>query len=61
MILANFEYKVMTQLEMAKLVNIKSTYTLDCIRKNISYKDYKYEYDNLNEEDKKKIVSLLRN
>lgn len=42
-------------------LNIKSTYTLDCIKNGISYKDYKFEYDNLNNAEKEKIVSLLRN
>lgn len=61
MVLANFEYKIIPNKHLANKLNIKSTYTLDCIKKGISYKDYKFEYDNLNSAEKEKIVSLLRN
>ena len=60
-ILANFEYKVLTQKEMAKKVGVKSTYTLICIRNGLTYKDYALEYNKLTEIEKQKIVSLLSN
>lgn len=44
---------------MAKIVNIKSTYTLTCIRDGLTYKDYALEYNKLTKEEKQKIVSLL--
>lgn len=33
LILCNFEFKILTKKKMAKLINVKSTYTLDCIKK----------------------------
>lgn len=61
MILYNFENKLVTQKEMAKIVNVKSTYSLDCIKKGLTYKDYSLEYNKLNDEEKQKIVSLFSN
>lgn len=61
MILYNFENKILTQKDMARKVNIKSTYTLDCIKKGITYKDYTLEYNKLSNEEKQKIVSLFSN
>ena len=61
MILYNFEYHLLPQKQMAKLVNIKSTYTLDCIKKGLTYKDYSLEYNKLNNDEKQKIVSLFSN
>lgn len=61
LILANFQYKILTQKEMAKRVNIKSTYTLICIRDGLTYKDYALEYNKFTKEEKQKIVSLLSN
>lgn len=61
MVLANFEYKIKPSTKMAEILNIKSTHTLDCIKQGISYKDYKFEYDNLSSAGKERIVSLLRN
>lgn len=61
MILYNFEYHLVTNVKMAEMVNVKSTYTLDCIKKGISYKDYSLEYNQLNNEEKQKIVSLFSN
>jgi hypothetical protein len=46
---------------MAKRVNIKSTYTLICIRDGLTYKDYALEYNKLTKKEKQKIVSLLSN
>ena len=61
MILYNFENKILTRKKMAEKVGIKSTYTLDCIKKGLTYQDFKYEYDNLNNKEKQKIVSLFSN
>lgn len=60
-ILANFEYKILTQKKMAERVGIKSTYTLTCIKDGLTYKDYVLEYNKLNNKEKQKIVSLLSN
>lgn len=60
-ILANFEYHVLTQQQMANKVNIKSTYTLDCIKKRLTYKDYSLKYQKLSQSERQKIVSLLSN
>lgn len=59
MILYNFEYHLVTRKRMAEKVGIKSTYTLDCIKKGLTYKDYSLEYSKLNNEEKQKIVSLF--
>lgn len=61
LILANFEYKILTRKDMARRVNIKSAYTLDCIKKGLTYKDYSLEYYKLNDQEKQKFVSLLSN
>lgn len=61
MVLYNFENKIVTQKEMARRVGVASTYTLDCIKEGISYKDYSLEYSKLNNEEKQKIVSLFSN
>lgn len=61
MVLYNFENKIVTQKEMAKKVGVASTYTLDCIKKGLTYKDYSLEYSKLNDEEKQKIVSLFSN
>lgn len=59
MVLYNFEHKILSRKEMANKVNIKSTYTLDCIKKGLTYKDYSFEYQNLSDEEKQKIVLLF--
>lgn len=61
MILYNFENKILTQKAMAQKVGIKSTYTLDCIKKGMTYKDYSLKYNKLSDEEKQKIVSLFSN
>lgn len=61
MILYNFENKIVTQKEMARKVGVASSYTLDCIKKGLTYKDYNLEYNKLNNEEKQKIVSLFSN
>lgn len=60
-ILANFEYKILTQKKMARKVGVKSTYTLLCIKNGLTYKDYALEYSKLTTMEKQKIVSLLSN
>lgn len=61
MILYNFEFPQITRAEMAARVGVKSTYTLDCIKKGITYKDYALEYNQLTNDEKQKIVSLFSN
>lgn len=61
MILYNFEHRILSRKEMAKKVGVASTYTLDCVRKGITYKDYSLEYDKLSNEEKQNIVSLFSN
>lgn len=61
MILYNFEQKIIPFTKMAKIVGVKSTYTLDSIKKGITYKDYRLEYSKLSDEEKQKIVSLFSN
>lgn len=61
MILVNFEYKIITRVKMAEIVGVYSTYTLDCIKKGLTYKDYAYEYEQLSNDQKQEIASLLRN
>lgn len=61
MILYNFQHKIVTYKQMAKIVGVASTYTLDCIKKGITYKDYSLEYNKLTNEEKQKIVSLFSN
>lgn len=61
MILANYEFKIVTLSELKIRFGIVSDYTFSCIKNGKSYKDYKYLYDNLSDNEKQKIVSLLRN
>lgn len=61
LILCNFERKILTKVKMAEFVKIKSTYTLDCIKKGLTYKDYSLSYSKLTLEQKDKLASLLSN
>lgn len=61
MVLYNFEHNIIPRTRMAYIVGVKSTYTLDCIKNGISYKDYVYEYNQLSDVEKEKIVSLFSN
>lgn len=61
LILCNFEFNILTRLKMAKIVNVNSTYTLDCIKNGLTYKDFYLTYQRLNNEQKEKLASLLRN
>lgn len=61
MVLYNFEYRVIPDAKMIKLIGIKSTYTLTCIKQGKSYKDYADEYNRLSDDEKQKIVSLFSN
>lgn len=61
LILLNFERRIITNVEMAKRVNIKSTYTLDCIKNGLSYKDFSYSYSKLSPIQKDNLASLLSN
>lgn len=62
MILANYDQKkrIITQKQIAKDFNVKSTYTIKLIEQRKTYKDWCLEYDSLSDEAKQKIVTLLR-
>ena len=51
----------MTRAKIAKMININSTYTLDCIKNGLTYKDFYLTYQKLNNEQKEQLASLLRN
>lgn len=59
--LQKFEYNIINKTKMASLVGVKSTYTLDCIKKGLTYKDYALSYSQLTLEQKDKLASLLSN
>lgn len=61
LIMANFEFKVRPIKTLTKELNLSSDYTLYCIKKGNSYQDYVSEYNELSEESKKQLVSLLSN
>lgn len=60
MIFYNHEHKIIPETHMAKKLNIKSTYTLDCIEQGRSYQDYKFSYNKLTEDQKNELASLIR-
>ena len=61
LVLLNFEKKIIPITQMAKRLGIKSTYTLDCIRKGKTYKNFALTYTKLNDEQKNSLASLLSN
>lgn len=61
LILLNFEIKKLTRKRMAEKVGVNSTYTLDCIKKGLTYKDYSFTYAKLTQDQKDKLASLLSN
>lgn len=61
MIIYNSENKIITKVKMAELVNVKSTYTLDCIIQGKTYKDFSLTYQKLNNEKKQQLASLFSN
>lgn len=61
LILYNYEHRILTNIQMADKVGVKSTYTLDCIKNGLTYQDYALEYKNLTNEQKNKLASLLSN
>lgn len=61
LILYNFENKILTWADMARMVGVKSTYTLDCIRYGKTYKDFSHTYTQLTEDQKLQLASLLSN
>lgn len=61
LILYNFENKIIPKIKMAEKVGVKSTYTLDCIQKGLTYKDYFLSYLKLTQEQKNELASLLSN
>ena len=61
LVLCNFERNIHSKAKMAKLVGVNSTYTLDCIKKGSTYKDFTLSYSKLTLEQKDKLASLLSN
>lgn len=61
LILYNYENKIISLNKMANFVGVKSRNTLECIRKNQSYKDYYLSYQNLTDEQKSVLATLLSN
>jgi hypothetical protein len=61
LILYNFEKNILPRARMAEIVGVKSTYTLDCIKKGLTYKDYSLSYLKLTQEQKNELASLLSN
>ena len=60
MVLYNFEKRIIPVSNLITKLGIKSSYTLYCIREGRSYQDYALKYKKLNEEQKSKLASLLR-
>lgn len=61
MILYNYENRILTNVKMAEKVGISSTYTLDCIKNGLTYKDYALTYQTLTKEQKNNLATLLSN
>lgn len=61
LILYNFEAHILSRKDMAKKVGVKSTNTLDCIKRKETYKDYSLSYEKLTNEQKNHLASLLSN
>lgn len=61
LILCNFEFHIISQEKMIKIVGIKSRNTLTCIKDGRTYKDYSNSYKKLNNAEKQKLVTLLSN
>ena len=60
-IYVNDEEKIIPKKKLAQLYGLKSSYSITDIIKGGSYKDYALEYQDITKENRKKIVSLLRN
>lgn len=60
-IYVNNEEKILPKTRLAKACGLNSTYSITDILNGGSYKDYALEYKNITEEERKKIVSILRN
>ena len=59
MILYNNENKIISKAKLSKVLNIKSVNTINCILQGKSYKNFIYEYNKLNINDKnKKLVQM---
>ncbi len=61
LVLYNYEHRILTNIQMANKVGVKSVYTLDCIKNGLTYQDYALEYKKLTKEQKNKLASLLSN
>ena len=60
-IFINQEEKIMPKSRLAKFYGLSSPYSITDILNGGSYKDYALEYQNITDEERKKIVSMLRN
>ena len=60
MILANEEFNITTKKDLRTKFGFSSSYTIYGILNGETYKDYYSEYQLLSDDDKQKIVSLLR-
>lgn len=61
LILANFEYKILSQKVLMNKFNIQSDNTFRCIRTKQTYQDYNLIYERMNLSEKEELVSQLRN
>lgn len=59
LILLNFEINILNLEQMKRKVDIKSNYTLYCIRNGKTYQDYVLDYKTIPLEQKEQLASLL--
>lgn len=60
-VLVNHDYHIMTHAKLAEKIGVKSTYTLQCIWENKTYKDVNLQYSKMTDSEKQKIATLLSN
>ena len=60
-IYVNDEEKILPKTHLAKAYGLSSSYSITDILRGGSYKDYALEYKNITEEERKNLVSILRN
>ena len=59
-VLVNDEFKIIPRTHMAKRIGVASTYTIDCICQNKTYKELNLEYQNWTNAQKQQVATLLR-
>lgn len=59
-VLVNDEFKIIPRTHMAKRIGVASTYTIDCICQNKTYKELNLEYQNWTDAQKQQVATLLR-